>query len=525
MAISIPSSRRFSSSAPARRSERTARHVVSPKRLAWRVPRLLFAFLLGIVTLASLAARGAAEEEAAERADLVAELALPRPELSVVVGAVVSPAIETLPRETLSSYARVVGDAIAEIRRRRLAEGERLALAERQLQHARAEAARRVDQQVLTVDRDALRTNERTENTTLVAARERATRLAGITLGEIVVGPTAALIHPEAAPVFRRALPGPVALAAELEADLLVYLVVRPLDEVLLVDVHLVNTISGDDRQIVRVVAPAAQIPPLLEERARRLESALAGAVLTAVRISVIDEVGEPVPDAAIRIDGRLAGFGEVSEDRLYPGSYRLSAQADDGRTADRVVLLAPDASVEVPLRLGPAPPPTITLRSEPSGARVYRGAVFEGRTPLALPPPAAPTEFRLAAEGFRESRVTLLPGQSGTLERALIPADRDWEGDVRNARDRFYRSFGVFALSVAAPVLINGAYQNLGGLFPDGFARDDLSLDQQEDLQQRADLLFYSYYGSVGVSAGLFTWMITRLVDYIRVAQEYHTR
>jgi hypothetical protein len=36
---------------------------------------------------------------------------------------------------------------------------------------------------------------------------------------------------------------------------------------------------------------------------------------------------------------------------------------------------------------------------------------------------------------------------------------------------------------------------------------------------------LYYGYYGSLALSAGLFTHMIWRLVDYIQTAQEYHER
>ena len=109
-----------------------------------------------------------------------------------------------------------------------------------------------------------------------------------------------------------------------------------------------------------------------------------------------------------------------------------------------------------------------------------------------------------------------------------LLSTDTDWAAEVTDARDRFYRSFGLFALSVSVPILVNGAYQNYTGLLAadgSGALSGDLSAAEQDRILRQADALYAGYYAGVGLSAGLFGNMIWRLITYVRTAQGYHTR
>ncbi|MCG8478014.1 MAG: hypothetical protein MI724_02885, partial [Spirochaetales bacterium] len=138
---------------------------------------------------------------------------------------------------------------------------------------------------------------------------------------------------------------------------------------------------------------------------------------------------------------------------------------------------------------------------------------------------PTQETSYTIAREGYYDSRVVVGPDSPSRIERVLIAADGDWVESVERSRDRFYRSFGAFVLSVGVPILINGVYQNYTGLYPGGVARSDLSQEEQDRLQPQVDALFYGYYVGIGLSAGLFANMIWRLVDYVQTAQGYHTR
>ena len=166
-----------------------------------------------------------------------------------------------------------------------------------------------------------------------------------------------------------------------------------------------------------------------------------------------------------------------------------------------------------------------MTITSNPPGASVYRGVVWQGFTPLAVPRHPQPTAYTLSRDDYYDSRLEIGPNSPDIVERILISREYDWEAETKASRDRFYRSFGWFALSVGVPIILYGTYQDYAGLYPDGVARGDLSAAEQERLQREVNAVFYGYYGSIALSGGLFANMIWRLVQYVQTAQGYHTR
>ncbi|MFW5812436.1 MAG: hypothetical protein ACOCWS_05565 [Alkalispirochaetaceae bacterium] len=118
-----------------------------------------------------------------------------------------------------------------------------------------------------------------------------------------------------------------------------------------------------------------------------------------------------------------------------------------------------------------------------------------------------------------------LSPTSPSLLRRELLPRQIVWEDVVEEKKERFYRSFGWFVLSLPAPIILNGVYGNLTTLFPDGSTRTGLSTQEAEERLDQANTLFYSYYATLGVSVALFGNMLFRLIDYIRTGEGYHDR
>ncbi len=143
----------------------------------------------------------------------------------------------------------------------------------------------------------------------------------------------------------------------------------------------------------------------------------------------------------------------------------------------------------------------------------------------MRIPRPDELTSYSIVKENYYDSRLELSSTSPQNVETVLVSRGYDWEEETRLSRERFYRSFGLFSLSVGVPIILYGAYQDYTGLFPSGSVRPDLSDEERQRVVREGSALFYGYYGGIALSAGFFGNMIWRLVDYIRTAQGYHTR
>jgi len=148
---------------------------------------------------------------------------------------------------------------------------------------------------------------------------------------------------------------------------------------------------------------------------------------------------------------------------------------------------------------------------------------VWQGVTPLALPRPGTPQTVILSAEGFLDETVVLSPEAPGEIVRELVPDPGNWPEVVQERRDRFYRAFGWFALSIPVPVMLNGMYQDIAALYPGGQPSSELSDAEAQRLAGTANTLLWSARGATVVSVGLFVNMTVHLIQYIRAGQYAH--
>jgi len=167
----------------------------------------------------------------------------------------------------------------------------------------------------------------------------------------------------------------------------------------------------------------------------------------------------------------------------------------------------------------------TIRIESEPDGAEVYHGVEWAGSTPLEIPRPDTVVQYALRSDGYLESRFVAGPDTPGMVTRTLVGDAYDWEADFTRNRNRFYRSLGFFLGSLAGPVILNGLYQDLSGLFPTGSVRDDLTEEEKFAYADHANTIYHGYYSSLALSGAFFGNMIWSLTQYIRVGQGYHER
>jgi hypothetical protein len=225
---------------------------------------------------------------------------------------------------------------------------------------------------------------------------------------------------------------------------------------------------------------------------------------------------------AAIYVDSKLAGFGSAELPFLSSGTHEIRVVGQQGRPVTKTVELTERAEETVVVELPEPDSEQVRIRTEPGGAELYDGALWQGTTPLSLPRPETRRALRLRKEGHYESRVVLSPDAPEELSYQLVPDTRDRGALLQERRDRFYRSLGWFALSLPLPIMLNGAQQNLATLVnsPQGA---ELSADATERIVRTGNTLYWSYWGSVGISAGLFVKLVVDIVRYIRASEYAH--
>jgi hypothetical protein len=227
--------------------------------------------------------------------------------------------------------------------------------------------------------------------------------------------------------------------------------------------------------------------------------------------------------DAAIYVDERLVGFGEATLSYARTGRREVRVSVEGVETRERTVAVEPSETTRVDLPLVVADGAEVRIESAPAGADVYFGSVWQGVTPITLDRPGSPRTVILSQEGFLDETVVLAPDVPDIITRDLVPDPGNWPEIVQQRRDRFYRAFGWFALSIPIPVMLNGMYQDIAALYPGGQPSPELSAAEADRLATTANTLLWSARGTAAVSAGLFVNMMVHLIQYIRAGQYAH--
>ncbi|HKK49029.1 MAG TPA: hypothetical protein VJ932_08020, partial [Alkalispirochaeta sp.] len=213
----------------------------------------------------AVGAGGAAEEETRRRrADLLSDLSEENPVYSVAIAAVVAPETTDRQRSTLSSYAEVLRDLATGPPTRYLENAERRAVAEERITTRRREILRQIDDRRAALERARLERTSTSSATdiereadddSLQDLRERLDLLTSISPADVAIPREIPIAIADESHRVRRVLPTPEGLSRELpEVDLILYLVVVPVGDRLLVRVHAYEVRQELDRELFRLV-------------------------------------------------------------------------------------------------------------------------------------------------------------------------------------------------------------------------------------------------------------------------------
>ena len=303
---------------------------------------------------------------------------------------------------------------------------------------------------------------------------------------------------------------------------------------------YLYGTSSGLTLGSARATGSRGDTDRVAADLFRGLATAVAGRAWAFLRVSAEPE------DAEVFADDVLIGIGEGRLAFVAPGAYQIRVAAPGHHSREETLELAPFAVEERRVELTPMDPALLRVDSDPPGAAAYLGALRMGSTPLDLSGDGPSQILRLEAQGHKSLALVFPPRASSSRassardDEARAEASRDasardgdpgpyrlprdlfpWKERIESKRKSFYRAFGWFVLSVPAPVLLNGLYQNrvfgylqyLSGPSPDPRVARGMA--------EKADFLYHAYFGSLFISGSLLVNAVQKLFDYIHTGEE----
>jgi len=299
---------------------------------------------------------------------------------------------------------------------------------------------------------------------------------------------------------------------AQAGIDLLVGGSIQEVEGYLLLDIWVFDRLAGTNVFSYRNAATRDELYASLPTFGREIARTVLGRPW-----SLVSFVPDP-PDAALYLDGKLAASGASPTLYLAPGPHEIRLSATGYHDVTRGIELEPEKETRIDDSLEKIATGAIAISSDPPGADLYVDSLWKGKTPLAVDRPPLRSRGVLSSPGFYDLSFSMGPASPATFSFSLQKDIGTRDTHQAKVRDEFYSSLGFFAFSLPLP-LFSYALAFDFALKSNYLAQDSPAAAAQA---QTASLIFQgTYYGGIAVSAALFVWMVTRIVNYVRVANE----
>ncbi len=374
-------------------------------------------------------------------------------------------------------------------------------------------------------DRDLLlfrQTKDKSEYTRMEeeisSLREKLQRLRDIDPALIQVDPdkSAALLAENEAGTLLPP-PGPKIESILGEGDLLVYGSASEVQGYIIIEISAYSRYAEKNIFRKTYAAEPENLDDEIEALSRDVTSILLGRPWAALSVTADRDHAE------ISIDGEIAGYGSAELPFLKPGLHTVHVAAPEFLDYEETVGLMAGRDRSINVTMQKREGETVLIGSEPAGADVYLDSIWAGRTPLTLTLPGQPRVVNLRKDGYHSSAFALTPDSPNEIHRRLISGRYDFAAEFEHEKDEFYTALGLFVLSVPAPIILGGMYQNITALFPGGSPAPGLDHVETVQLIDTGSALYYSYLGSIIISGFFLVNVFISLFEYIDAGETYH--
>ncbi len=257
----------------------------------------------------------------------------------------------------------------------------------------------------------------------------------------------------------------------------------------------------------------------LIVQAARELRTIILGRSWSQIDINTFPQ------GSLIKLNGETIGVGTASLVEAEPGFVTVTVSENGYITDSRQVYLPPMENTVLNVELQKGDLPYMYFLSEPPGASVYYGSLWMGETPLHIARPSFNDNIRMTMEGYQSFNIPSYELEGETITVKFSEKAYSKQQAFKDAKKDFYKALGWFSLSMGAPLILYGIYQNQVSMYYD-YAYQWIATDSQESYdkaqqyERYSDITYYSFLGGIALSGTLFVNTILKLRDYIKAAE-----
>ncbi len=291
-----------------------------------------------------------------------------------------------------------------------------------------------------------------------------------------------------------------------------VYGKLEMVDQWLSLTVYLYNFLTLHKEILYNNVIDPAAVHKILPEVMAAVRMKVSGRELPVLSVN-----GKPA-DAFFNLDnGRNYSTG-MPVSVFLPGTHKLTIHRNGYISEKQEIVLKQGGNTRISYTLKRKKTGLLSLSTFPSGADIYSGSLWIGKSPYVINDPVFPLYLSLKKKGYNDiDTIVDKEDVSKNMRYFLLPDSIDREKMIKRRRKRFYHSFASFVISLSLPVISYSISSDYGYAY-NNVARIDPFGSEAQRLMDSSTLWYNLYLGGVFVSTSLFINMAINLWDYIKL-------
>ncbi len=293
-------------------------------------------------------------------------------------------------------------------------------------------------------------------------------------------------------------------------SDLVIKGSMEKLDEWIYLQIWIKNNILGTEDLIYESISSPDTILDLIPEITRNLKTIVLGRPWASISFELVPEDS----NIFIMLDNELVVYQKFQF--LYPGIYDIEIKTLGYIPQKFKIELGEYETKILPVSLEEEKRITISVQSFPSGADLYSGAIWVGKTPLLIKNPIIPSLLTFKLEGYNDSKIVYKDIDNRDIQIFLQSDIINTEKIISRKREIFYQSFSYFLLSIPISLVSYGISSDYGYAFNRELAASG-NTSEADRLMNLSVSWYNVYLGGVFLNLTLFVNTLFDLVGYIK--------
>ncbi len=293
-------------------------------------------------------------------------------------------------------------------------------------------------------------------------------------------------------------------------ADLLITGSIEKLDNWVYTQFWVKNTILKTRDLVYKSAGSFDNLKDQIPEISSRLKTIILGRSWSDIQFNLVPE------DSIVNIKDTKDKTVLENPGFYYPGTYSVKISKPGYITKEVSVQLSADETKIIDVELKKNTGTIISLQTFPSGADLYSGSIWLGKTPLLIENPLTPSLLTFKLEGFNDSKYIFKTKNDRDIKIFLHTDLINREKIILNKRNQFYKSFSYFLVSLPLSIVSYGLSSDYGYAYNREVV-NTFSSYEADRLMQLSTTWYNVYLSSVFINVTLFVNTFFDLLDYIK--------